>query len=181
MRVSVTSRYEYLRMCHLLHVHIWVSSILFRLCIIIAQVSMGKWNAMSYSWDGMHVILLCHYRCIMFSNDLWRCLLLHDASTWECVVNHIFRYDSHQYYPEFVSQLRKYSWRNGIRWGTHDMVSTLPANVSFTTHSHLSLINTIPSLYRNCPSIHGEMECDEVLMRWYTCNIPMSLLAHHVQ
>ena len=122
MRVSVTSWYEYLRMCHLLHVHIWVSSILFRFCIIIAQVSMGKWNAMSYSWDGMHVISLCHYRCIMFNDDPWRCLLLHDASICECVVWHAFTYESHQYHLEFASLWLKYSWRNGIRWGTHEVV-----------------------------------------------------------
>ena len=52
--------------------------------------------------------------------------------------------------------------------GVRYLIIRVPGNVSFGMPLDMSLDNSIPSLYHNYASIHGEMEFDEILiMRWY--------------
>ena len=62
--------------------------------------------------------------------------------------------------------------------GVRYLIIRVPGNVSFGMPLDMSLINTIPSLYHTCASIHGEMEFDEVLMIWYRHYLRMCRLLH---
>ena len=53
-------------------------------------------------------------------------------------------------------------------------------NVLFTKHLHLSLIYSTSRFYLCSLSTHREMESNEVVMIWYTCNITKLLLVHYV-